>query len=81
MFFVGDVLLVEMVDEHGFGVVGSSQQLDEVVLEVPAVVGDDSLRAFGADGLDLADVAFGLDVAFEAVFVPVLFFADLTVPA
>ncbi len=81
VLFVGDVLLVEVVDEDGLGVVRCAEELDEVVLEVPAVIGDHALRSLGADGLDLSDMALALDVALEAVLVSVLFFAHLAVPS
>ena len=33
------------------------------------------------DDEHLTDVGFGLDMAFESVFITTLFFADLTVPS
>lgn len=80
MFFTGDVLLVEMVHMDLLLAVGSAQQLQEIALELVAVVGDVLAGVF-ADEQHLADVGFGLGVHLEAVFVAALLFADLAVPA
>jgi hypothetical protein len=57
-----------------------SKQTDEVALEVGAEVADVFARVF-ADSLHLADMAFALDVAFEAVCVAALLLADFAPPS
>ena len=80
MFLVRDILLVEVVDVDFLLAVGGAQELQEVALELVGEVVDVLARVF-ADEQHLADMGFGLRVAFEAVFVAGLFFADLAVPA
>src|SRR6266536_1029847 len=56
------------------------QQSDEVILELAGELLDLLVWVRG-DGHDISYMRFGLDVAFEAVFVPALLFADLTIPS
>lgn len=78
MLFITNILLVKMIDVDLFFAVRGAQQGEEVALEVGAEAGD-VLSGVFADEKHLTDVGFGLRVAFEAVFVAGLFFADLAV--
>ena len=79
VLFIGDVLLVEVVHVDLLLAVGGAQELQEVALELVGEVVDVFAGVF-ADEQHLADVRFGLGVAFEAIFVAGLFFTDLAVP-
>ena len=81
MLFVANVLLVEVIDVNRFGIVGCAQKLDEISLEIFAVVRYYSLRSFRAYSLYLPDMAFALNMALEAILISILLFAYLTVPA
>ena len=81
MLLVRDILLVEMIDVDGLGVMGRAQKLDEIPLEVFAVVRDYTLRSFLADCLYPPDVAFALDMALEAILVSILLFTNLAIPS
>ncbi len=59
---------------------GRPQQLQEITLELAAVVRN-VFAGVLADEQHLADVGFGLSVHFETIFVAALLFADLAVPA
>lgn len=80
VLLVGDVLLVEMVHVDFLLAVGGAQELEEVALELVGEVVDVFARVF-ADEEHLADVRFGLRVAFEAILIARLLFAHLAVPA
>src|SRR5882757_7107224 len=58
----------------------SRQQLNKVVLKLHRVVMDMSPSALAHDE-HLSQVAFGLHVALEAIFVPALLLTDLAVPS
>ena len=79
MFFVRDILLVEVVDVDFLLAVRGAEELEEVALELVGEVVDVFAGVF-ADEEHLADVGFGLGVAFEAVLVASLLFAGLAVP-
>ena len=74
-----DIRVVEMIDIDPLLAVRSAEQLDEIRLELAAVVVDDLVRVC-ADDLHLTDVGFRERVLFEGVFVATGLFADLTVP-
>lgn len=76
MFLVGDILLVKVVDVDFLLAVRSSEELEEVALELAGVIGNVFSGVF-TDEEHLPDVGFGLGVAFEAIFVAGLFFAGL----
>ena len=80
MFLIRNVLLIEMVDVDFLLAMGGTQQLQEIALELVGEVIDVFSWVF-TDEQHLADVGFGLRMAFEAVFVAGLLFADLAVPA
>ena len=80
MLFVADILLIEVVDVDLLLAVRGAQQLQEVPLEIVREARDVLAWVF-ADQQHLPYVRFGLRVAFEAVFVARLLFADLAVPA
>ena len=80
MFLIRDILLIEMVHVDFLLAVGRAQQLQEVALELVGEVVDVFTGVF-ANEEHLADVGFGLRVAFEAVLIAGLLFADLAVPA
>lgn len=67
-------------DVHRDGDVPAREELDEIVLELARKVGNVPAGVL-ADDEHLAEVALGLGVAFEAVFVSALLLADLTVPS
>ncbi len=76
MFLIVNIFLVEVVQVDFLFAVGSSKQLEEILLELIAVVIDIFLRIF-ADEKHLSDVGFGLRVHFEAILVTHLPLADL----
>nr|POE90355.1 hypothetical protein CFP56_71080 [Quercus suber] len=80
MLLVPDVLLVEIVHVHLLLAVRCLEQLEEIAFELVAVVVDEFLWVL-ANQEHRAYVAFGHGVLFEAVLVPTLFLADLTIPS
>lgn len=80
MLLICDILLVEMVHVDFLLAVRCAQELEEVSLELVGEVADVFAGVF-ADEEHLADVGFGLGVAFEAIFITRLLFAHLAVPA
>ena len=76
MLLIRDIFLVKVVCVNLFLSVGGAQERQKVPLELRGVVCDVAFGIF-ADDEHLADVGFGLGVAFEAVFVATLLFAYL----
>lgn len=80
VFFVGNVFLVKLIDLHLFLSVARLQQLQEILLELVAVLVDVLFRIL-ADDEHLAHMAFGLGMHLESIGIAALFFADLAVPS
>lgn len=78
MLFIMNVFLVEMIQIDLLLAVRCAQELEEVFLELVAVVVDVFLRVF-ADEEHLSDMRLGLCVHLEAILVAHLALADLGV--
>jgi hypothetical protein len=80
MLLIRNVLLVEVVELNLLLAVGGSQKLEEVALELAAVVADKLLGVLAHDE-HLSDVGLGLCMHLEAIFIAELALADLAVPS
>jgi hypothetical protein len=80
VLLVGDVLLVEAVDMDRLLAVGGAQQLQEIGLELAAVLGNPEARVL-TDHLHGAHVALAQRMLLEGILVAHLALAHLAVPA
>jgi len=81
MLLVTDILLVEVIQVHFLLAMRSSEQLEEVPLEVFAIVVDYFVDACFTHEDRASGVRFGLRMHFEAVLIAHLPLAELAVPA
>ena len=80
MLLIPNILLIKIIHVHFLLAVGGFEELQEVALELVAVLVDVLFRVL-ADLQHAAHVRLGHGVLLEAVFVAALLFADLAVPA
>jgi hypothetical protein len=76
MLFIRDILLVEVINVDFLLSMRRSQKLQEVALELARVIRDVFLGVF-TNQQHLADMRFGLRMAFEAIFISHLSFTGL----
>jgi hypothetical protein len=72
-------LIIETIGRNGFLTMASTEEIDEIALEIVAEALDELLGVL-SDNMHLANVRFGLYVALEAVRVAALLLTDLAIP-
>src|SRR3954468_5473186 len=78
MFLVRDVCLIEAVERYTFGSMRCPELLDEIGLEHARGTPQSTFRI---NSQYFSYMKFSLCVALEAIFVPALLLADLTIPS